>query len=74
MYQCHDLFGVPKLPELVTEIDPILLNRGKRILREGVVGAEEGAFRVVVDVGGGMRERDGVRTLRLRVTLFSFSS
>lgn len=51
-----------------------MLNRGRRILREGVGGAEDEAFNVVVEVGGGMRERDGVRTLRLRVTLFRFSS
>ncbi len=49
------------------------LSRGKRILREGVGGAEAEAFNVV-EAGGGMRERDGVRTLRLRVTLFRFSS
>lgn len=52
----------------------MVLSRGKRILREGVGGAEDEAFKVVVEVGGGMRERDGVRTLRLRVTLFRFSS
>jgi hypothetical protein len=31
-------------PELAAERDPILLNLGKRILREGVVGAEEAPF------------------------------
>jgi hypothetical protein len=33
--------------ELTIEIDPTLLNRGRRIFREGVAGAEEEVFTVV---------------------------
>lgn len=55
-------------------MEPTVLSRGRRILREGVGGAEDEGFKVAVEAGGGIREREGVRTLRLRVTLFSFSS
>ena len=61
----------PVPPGFVTEILPTL-NLGRRILREGVTGAEEGAL-MGVEFGGSTRDRDGVRA-RLRVDLFSFSS
>lgn len=45
--QHHDLLDALMPVELTIEIDPTLLNRGRRIFREGVAGAEEEVFTVV---------------------------
>lgn len=72
--QRHDLLGAFMPVELTIEIDPTLLNRGRRILREGVAGAEEGVFTVVTGAEGAIQGRDGVRALYLRVMRLPFSS
>ena len=68
----YDLFWEPVPPGFVAEMLPAL-NLGRRILREGVTGAEAGAC-IEVGFSGSTRDRDGVRGMRLRVDLFSFSS
>jgi hypothetical protein len=70
----HDLLDALIPVELTIEIDPTLLNRGRRIFREGVAGAEEEVFTVVAGAEGVVQERDGVRTLRLRVIRLPFPS